>query len=153
MDNTAPLNIGRLSVEIPADCPDRSVFENVVRYELESKFGGDAGRAAFAKSEFDRCMDVPEPFVRNVDAADHYRDAQLAMSPAGQQWQMFKDSLQAHFLDRHPTMAPPRNRQFPVGNRRGKSTLQCARPPGCRKPNATPGRNGSVEDAALRPCA
>jgi hypothetical protein len=78
------------------------VFENVVRDQLERTFGGDAGRAAFAKSEFDRCMDVPEPFIRNVEAASHYQCAQLAMSPAGQQWQMFKDSLQAHFLDRHP---------------------------------------------------
>jgi hypothetical protein len=78
------------------------VFENVVRDELQSTFGGDAGRAAFAKSEFDRCMDVPEPFVQNADATDYYQLAQLAMSPAGQQWQMFKDSLQAHFLDRHP---------------------------------------------------
>jgi hypothetical protein len=102
MDNTATLNIGRLSVEIPADCPDRSVFENVVRDELQSTFGGDAGRAAFAKSEFDRCMDVPEPFVQNTDATDYYQLAQMAMPPAGQQWQMFKDKLQAHFLDRHP---------------------------------------------------
>lgn len=102
MDNTATLNIGRLSVEIPADCPDRSVFENVTRDQLQWTFGGDPGRAAFAKSEYDRCMEVPEPFVKNADAASHYQSAQLAMSPAGQQWQMFKDSLQARFLDRHP---------------------------------------------------
>ena len=99
MDNIATLNIGRLSVKIPADCPDRSVFENVVRDELQSTFGGDAARAAFAKSEFDRCMEVPEPFIRNPHAADYYRHAQLEMSPAGQQWHAFKDNLQGRFLD------------------------------------------------------
>lgn len=102
MDNAATLNIGRLAVEIPADCPDRSVFEAVVKDQLQWTFGGDAGRAAFAKSEYDRCMEVPEPFAQNAAAASHYQSAQLAMSPAGQRWQIFKNSLQAHFLERHP---------------------------------------------------
>jgi hypothetical protein len=99
MDNTATLNIGRLSVKIPADCPDRSVFENVVRDELQSTFGGDAARAAFAKSEFDRCMEVPQRFIGNPDGANEYRRAQLAKSPGGQEWWAFKDGLQDRFCD------------------------------------------------------
>jgi hypothetical protein len=102
MDNAAPLNIGRLSIEIPADCPDRPVFESVVRDELQSRFGDDAGRAALAKSEFDRCMEVPKPFVQNADAASHYQSAQLALSPPAHKWQMFKDGLRARFLEHHP---------------------------------------------------
>lgn len=98
MDNSATIHFGRIAIEIPADCPDRSAFETVVRHELQSAFG-DAGRAAFAKTEFDRCMDVREPFSKNLAAASHYQSAQLALSPAGKQWSLFEDQLNGCFRD------------------------------------------------------
>jgi hypothetical protein len=81
------INIGRLSIEIPAGCPDWSVFESVVREEFEYWFGNASARAAYCKSEYDRCQQVPPEFAVNRTAASRYRSAQMVLSPAAEKWQ------------------------------------------------------------------
>jgi hypothetical protein len=90
---------GPLAFEVPADCPDKAVFESVVREELKDHFGNDASRAAFCKAEYDRCADVPATFRQNREAQRHYQKAQMALSPGAQQWDRFDDAVFARFLD------------------------------------------------------
>jgi hypothetical protein len=93
------INIGRLAIEIPADCPNRSVFESVVREEFEDCFGNDSARAAYCKSEYDRCQQVPPEFAVNRTAASRYQSAQMALSPAAEKWRRFVSATEDHFSD------------------------------------------------------
>jgi hypothetical protein len=99
MTDQASFDAGRLTFEIPEHCPDKAVFESVVREELKDHFGNDTGRAAFCKGEYDRCCDVPAAFRRNPKAEHHYQEAQMALSPGAQQWDRFDDAVFNRFLD------------------------------------------------------
>jgi hypothetical protein len=99
MTDQASFNAGPLTFDIPARCPDKAVFESVVREELKDHFGNDTNRAAFCKREYDRCTDVPAAFRQNREAQHHYQRAQMALSPSAQQWDRFDDAVFARFLD------------------------------------------------------
>jgi hypothetical protein len=99
MTDQASFNVGPLTFDIPARCPDKAVFESVVREELEDHFGNDTNRAAFCKGEYDRCKDVPAAFRQNREARRHYQKAQMALSPGAQQWDRFDDAVFSRFLD------------------------------------------------------
>src|ERR1700677_3010967 len=90
---------GSLTFEVPADCPDKTIFESVVREELKEHFGKDTNRAAFCKGEYDGCQQVPAPFQQNRKAEGHYQEAQMALSPGAQQWDRFDSAVFARFLD------------------------------------------------------
>ena len=90
---------GPLSFDMPARCPDKAVFESVVREELKDHFGNDTNRAAVCKREYDRCRNVPPGFQQNSVAERHYQKAQMAISPGAQQWDRFDDAVFARFLD------------------------------------------------------
>jgi hypothetical protein len=99
MTGQASFRAGPLTFVIPARCPDKAVFESVVREELKDHFGKDTNRAAFCKGEYDRCMDVPASFRQNREAQRHYEKAQMALSPGAQQWDRFDSAVFARFLD------------------------------------------------------
>jgi hypothetical protein len=99
MTDQASFKAGPLTFDIPARCPDKAVFESVVREELRDHFGKDTNRAAFCKGEYDRCMEVPAAFRQNREAERHYQKAQMALSPGAQQWDRFDDAVFARFLD------------------------------------------------------
>jgi hypothetical protein len=99
MTHQASFDAGPLTFDIPARCPDKAVFESVVREELKDHFGNDTNRAAFCKGEYDRCREVPAEFRQNREAQRHYQKAQMALSPGAQQWDRFDDAVFARFLD------------------------------------------------------
>jgi hypothetical protein len=99
MTDQGSFKAGPLTFDIPAHCPDKAVFESVVREELKDHFGNDACRAAFCKGEYDRCAKVPAAFRENPEAQRHYQKAQMALSPGAQQWDRFDDAVFARFLD------------------------------------------------------
>jgi hypothetical protein len=98
-DRSGRFRAGPLTINIPARCPDKAVFESVVREELNDHFGNDTYRAAFCKAEYDRCGKVPAAFRQNPEAQRHYQKAQMALSPDAQQWDRFDDAVFARFLD------------------------------------------------------
>ena len=89
---------GRLTFDIPGRCPNKAMFESVVREELKEHFGNNTNRAAFCKGEYDRCRDVPPDFRQNIEAQRHYQKAQMALSPGAQQWDRFGDAVFNRFL-------------------------------------------------------
>jgi hypothetical protein len=99
MTDQATFDAGLLTFDIPARCPDKAVFESVVREELKDHFGNDTNRAAFCKGEYDRCREVPAEFRQNCEAQRHYQKAQMALSPGAQQWDRFDDAVFSRFLD------------------------------------------------------
>ena len=99
MTDQGSFKAGPLTFDIPAHCPDKAVFESVVREELQNHFGNDTKRAAFCKGEYDRCREVPDEFKQNKEAQRHYQKAQMALSPGGQQWDRFDDAVYGRFLD------------------------------------------------------
>jgi hypothetical protein len=99
MTDQASFKVGPLTFDIPARCPDKAVFESVVREELKDHFGNDTNRAAFCKGEYDRCTDVPAAFRQNREAQRHYQKAQMALSPGAHQWDRFDDVVFGRFLD------------------------------------------------------
>src|SRR6476659_6900641 len=88
-DRSGCFRAGPLTINIPAHCPDKAVFESVVRQELNEHFGNDPYRAAFCKGEYDRCRKVPAAFRENLEAQRYYQKAQMALSPGAQQWDRF----------------------------------------------------------------
>jgi hypothetical protein len=99
MTDQASFDAGPLSFAIPARCPDKAVFESVVREELKDHFGNDTNRAAFCKGEYDRCMKVPSTFQQNREAQHYYEKAQMALSPGARQWDRFDNAVFSRFLD------------------------------------------------------
>jgi hypothetical protein len=98
MIDQASFKAGRLTFDIPARCPNKAMFESVVREELKEHFGNNTNRAAFCKGEYDRCRDVPPDFRQNIEAQRHYQKAQMALSPGAQQWDRFGDAVFNRFL-------------------------------------------------------
>ena len=101
MIDQASFKAGRLTFDIPARCPNKAMFESVVREELKEHFGNNTNRAAFCKGEYDRCRDVPPDFRQNIEAQRHYQKAQMALSPGAQQWDRFADAVFNRFLGTH----------------------------------------------------
>ncbi|WP_157182363.1 hypothetical protein [Methylobacterium sp. WSM2598] len=104
------VDFGELSFGIPDDCPNRDVFRDVIKDELNYFFAADLARAAYCASEYVRCQDVPLPFFENWEAAVHYRAAQMALSPAAQKWGNFRHSVYDRFSD----IADDGDRQTPA---------------------------------------
>jgi hypothetical protein len=98
MIDQASFKAGRLTFDIPARCPNKAIFESVVREELKEHFCNDTDRAAFCKGEYDRCREVPATFSQNREAQRHYQKAQMALSPGAQQWDRFGDAVFNRFL-------------------------------------------------------
>src|SRR5271169_6601655 len=98
MIELASFKAGRLTFDIPARCPNKAMFESVVREELKEHFGNNTNRAAFCKGEYDRCRDVPADFRQNIEAQRHYQKALMALSPGAQQWDRFGDAVFNRFL-------------------------------------------------------
>lgn len=86
-------DFGEISFGVPDDCPNRDVFRDVLKGELNYFFAADLARAAFCASEFARCFEVGIPFSYNAAATQHYISAQLALSPAAQKWGDFEHSV------------------------------------------------------------
>jgi hypothetical protein len=98
-DRSGCFRTGPLTINIPAHCPDKAMFESVVREELNEHFDNDPYRAAFCKGEYDRCRKVPAAFRENLEAQRYYQKAQMALSPGAQQWDRFDDAVFGRFLD------------------------------------------------------
>lgn len=78
------------SCYMPPGCPDPAAFRTVTLKLATERFGGEAGAAA-ALQAYERCLTVPEEFEGNPEAADHYREARIAVSKDARAWQEFQE--------------------------------------------------------------
>jgi hypothetical protein len=95
VSDQSSFEVGPLTFGVPSSCPDKAAFEGVVREELRDHFGKDNNRAAFCKSEYDRCREV---FAGFPEKFHHWR-AQMRDSHAAQQWERFDDAMRDRFSD------------------------------------------------------
>ena len=119
MIDQASFKAGRLTFDIPAGCPNKAMFEGVVRKELNEHFGNDTNRAAFCKGEYDRCRDVPPDFRQNIEAQRHYQKAQMALSP-GPYYGIGSPTPSSTVSWASRTMATNRRRQLQAGTWQGR---------------------------------
>lgn len=96
---TVPLQFGRLTVHMPADCPDRPAFERVCRDQLQQHFDGDTGRAARAHAAYAKAQIVPEKFKVHPAAVNAVRREQVERSPEASGWERFTEEFSHPFHD------------------------------------------------------
>lgn len=115
---------GRISIELPADCPDKEAYRAVVKDELGESFGADKHRAEFCKAEYDRCKDV-------ATSRDNGVSTQVAKSPGARAWQSFMDRV-CDRVSAEDRYEPPAIPGWPVPSLKAqlapKQTVEAAQP-------------------------
>lgn len=95
---TDVIQLGTLAILIPAGCPDPATFETVIKKTLLKHFG-EAELAVKCKDAWLQTQIVPQPFLANDTAADHYCEALIALSPQAQAWIAFEEDVNDQFND------------------------------------------------------
>ena len=96
MNNT--LDLGKISIAIPQDCPDAARFKKIVTHAFNQNFAS-ADFAERCQAAFQQSLIVPQPFAAVAEASYHYRRALLALSPDAQAWGAFEDDVNRAFAD------------------------------------------------------